>query len=108
MEFVVKCRAVIYEGDSSGLYVSYCPELDVFSQGKTIEDAKRAIMNASGLMLPLRFLTGSFQERAVINPGKPITIAPSRGTNGRTFPKKKILFSFLLHFAVAPQAHFSH
>ncbi len=35
----MKLTAIIKRGDETGLYVAWCPEVDVASQGKTLEDA---------------------------------------------------------------------
>ena len=47
--------------EKPGLYVSYCPALDLYSQGKTERDAEKKIIEATELFI------GSCLERGVLN-----------------------------------------
>jgi len=35
-------------------YVAFCPELDIASQGKTVEEARRNLIESCSLSLPTR------------------------------------------------------
>ena len=43
---MMKLTAIIKKDDESGLYVAWCPEVDIASQGKSLEDALNNLKEA--------------------------------------------------------------
>ena len=43
--------AIIKKDDETSLYVAWCPELDIASQGESVEDALNNLKEALGLYL---------------------------------------------------------
>ncbi len=61
---VISIRAhlrALVKKEKPGMYVSYCPALDLYSQGKTITEAKKNIIEATELFIESCF------ERGVLN-----------------------------------------
>lgn len=49
---LIKCKLEAYIGlEKPGMYISYCPALDLYSQGDTRAEAKKNIKEATGLFL---------------------------------------------------------
>lgn len=48
--------------DVEGLYVSFCPKLDMYSQGRTQEEAKQAIESAIGLWVQTCYERGVLEK----------------------------------------------
>ncbi|MGU9951876.1 MAG: type II toxin-antitoxin system HicB family antitoxin [Gammaproteobacteria bacterium WSBS_2016_MAG_OTU1] len=57
----VRLRAFVKK-EKPGMYVSYCPALDVYSQGKTIAEAKKNIIEATTLFIESCFEGGTLSD----------------------------------------------
>lgn len=75
MQQEINLTAIIHKDPTTDWYVSLCPEVDVASQGKTIEEARACLIEAVRLL----FETASPAELAQRVPGD-IYIAPFRAS----------------------------
>ena len=62
----MKLTAIIKKDDETGLYVAWCPEVDVASQGKTLEDALSNLKEALELY---------FEDEDAVYPSEDIFIS---------------------------------
>jgi len=62
----MKLTAIIKRDDELGLYVAWCPEVDVASQGRTIEDAFSNLKEALELY---------FEDEDAIHPSEDIFVS---------------------------------
>ena len=62
IEFVVKYMALFRLSDATGLYLSWCPLLDIKSQGRTEEEAKTSLNDAVRLFVRNCYRRGILDE----------------------------------------------
>ncbi len=61
-KFELRLQCYSKLSDSSGLYVSFCPKLDVLAQGETLEQARAALEDSVTLFLLHCWKRGIFEE----------------------------------------------
>ena len=62
LELAVKYRGYVKVSDVSGLYVSWCPMLDIKSQGTSMEQAKASLDDSVRLFVVHCFRRGILEE----------------------------------------------
>jgi predicted RNase H-like HicB family nuclease len=62
IEIMYRLSAFFRKDDDTGAFVSCCPALEIFSQGKTEEDAKRALTSAVTLYIKHCHKRGIFER----------------------------------------------
>ena len=65
---VAQLRGVIRRDEDASVFVSYCPALNIFSQGESEDEARRAIGSAVGLFLDACYERGQL-DRALREAG---------------------------------------
>lgn len=79
MEICVKYKGFVRMSDASGLYVSWCPMLDVVSQGRTQAEAQACLDDAVRLFVVHSFKRGILErvlaERGLVPVDEPSDVA---------------------------------
>lgn len=62
LQLEVKYRGYLKLSDATGLYVSFCPMLDIMSQGRTQEEARASLDDAVRLFVTHCFRRGILEQ----------------------------------------------